>query len=138
MAVVDNVLKLKPRNKNATGVSIEEADESWALKLLDEHEGSDEGFIQIEGVVPQVIDDHTSGYNEQKELRCNTSDQALSDSHIDIEKFDAGMLSLSAIENQILNLSKKRSESAVKSSSSGHLFSRIKTLLNFDLLTLIR
>ncbi|MFT6030565.1 MAG: hypothetical protein ACI8O8_002310 [Oleiphilaceae bacterium] len=86
---VNNVINIKSNKRSMTSVSIEETDESWALKLLNEFERVDE---------PIIVEEH------------KFIDSRL---HSDFEELSASSPSLSAIENQFLILAEKQKAQAL-------------------------
>ena len=84
MQVVNNVISIKSNKKSMTTVSIEETDESWALKLLNDFEADDQPII----------------VEEKKFIE--------SEFYNDYEDLGALTLSLTAIENQFLMVSEKQ------------------------------
>ena len=144
MEVENNVSKIKPSKQSMITVNIESADESWALKLLDEQRGIDDEHIKVQPQEYLKQDDKNNPPKTiNKQFEMSHSDQIfVASKNEDINGFDAEILSLSAIENQKLELAeKKASLSAAQSLSklnSELLLFRIKALLRFDLLTLFK
>lgn len=144
MEVENNVSKIKPSKQSMITVNIEGADESWALKLLDEQRGIDDEHIKVQPQEYLKQDDKNNPPKTiNKQFEMSHSDQIfVASKNEDINGFDAEILSLSAIENQKLELAeKKASLSAAQSLSklnSELLLFRIKALLRFDLLTLFK
>jgi hypothetical protein len=94
MDAVNNVISIKSNKRSMTTVSIEETDESWALKLLNDFEKLDE---------PIIVEEHKVIDNA-----CYT----------DFEDLSASALSLSAIENQFLTLAEKQKAQALLEQTS--------------------
>lgn len=141
MAVVDNVIRFKP--KSMTTVSIEESDESWALKLLSEND-LDEQHVTVEGNnFHNVIQHQNSEKPVQKEPQTILSSDEIEDFNIDdLAQFDASMLSLSAIEVQKLAIAEKEADllkvQKPTKLSTSVIFERFKAFLNYDLLTFMK
>tara|TARA_R110002072_G_scaffold122685_4_gene257463 strand:- start:5409 stop:5780 length:372 start_codon:yes stop_codon:yes gene_type:complete len=111
-------------NKGKTTAKIEQVDESWALKLLNESE-QDDYFIKVED---ELI--HHDFYPKELSLISDTNTQDSDDGHIEVTDHQQTK-SPSAIENQIWvqaqKLRNNKTETITRQQKLNASFLRIKS-----------